>query len=60
LHPYCPYNGLDRGYQTEKSLDTADAKVLVSRYKWSFTIFHGTSEIQHLFIARAISGVHIE
>jgi alkylation response protein AidB-like acyl-CoA dehydrogenase len=24
----------------------------------SFTIFEGTSEIQHLVIARAISGIH--
>ncbi|MDE3203577.1 MAG: acyl-CoA dehydrogenase, partial [Acidobacteriota bacterium] len=25
-----------------------------------FTIFEGTSEIQHLVIARAISGMHIQ
>ena len=25
-----------------------------------FTVFEGTSEIQHLVIARAISGLHIE
>ena len=47
----------------EKSLDAADwadAKVLVRRYKRNFTIFEGTSEIQHLVIARAISGIHIQ
>jgi alkylation response protein AidB-like acyl-CoA dehydrogenase len=46
----------------EKSLDAADwadAKVLVTPYKRSFTIFEGTSEIQHLVIARAISGLHL-
>jgi hypothetical protein len=37
-----------------------DIKVLVRRYKRSFTIFEGTSEIQHLVIARAISGLHIQ
>jgi acyl-CoA dehydrogenase len=29
------------------------------RSKYSYTIFEGTSEIQRLVIARAISGVHI-
>ena len=42
------------------AVDWADAKVLVRRYKRSFTIFEGTSEIQHLVIARAISGMHIQ
>jgi hypothetical protein len=28
-------------------------------YATSFTIFVGTSEIQHLVIARAISGIHL-
>jgi hypothetical protein len=35
-------------------------KELVRPYKWNFTIFVGTSEIQHLVIARAISGLHIQ
>ncbi len=33
--------------------------MLVRHYKRSFTIFEGTSEIQQLVIARAISGMHI-
>ena len=47
----------------EKVLDAAvwaDAKVLVSLPKCNYTIFEGTSEIQRLVIARAISGVHIQ
>jgi hypothetical protein len=40
--------------------DWVDAKVLIRRHKRTFTIFEGTSEIQHLVIARAISGVHIQ
>ncbi len=47
----------------EKVLDAAvgaDAKVLVGLLKWIYTIFEGTSEIQRLVIARAISGVHIK
>ena len=35
-------------------------KVLVGLLKWIYTIFEGTSEIQRLVIARAISGVHIK
>jgi len=27
---------------------------------WTYTIFEGTSEIQRLVIARAISGIHIQ
>ena len=30
------------------------------RLEGNFTIFEGTSEIQHLVIARAISGIHIQ
>jgi Acyl-CoA dehydrogenase, C-terminal domain len=37
-----------------------DTKDLVRRYKVIYTIFEGTSEIQRLIIARAISGVHIK
>ena len=33
-----------------------DRKGLVRHYKVIYTIFEGTSEIQHLIIARAISG----
>jgi alkylation response protein AidB-like acyl-CoA dehydrogenase len=36
-----------------------DRKDLVRRYIVIYTIFEGTSEIQRLIIARAISGVHI-
>jgi alkylation response protein AidB-like acyl-CoA dehydrogenase len=36
-----------------------DGKDLVRRYIVIYTIFEGTSEIQRLIIARAISGVHI-
>jgi hypothetical protein len=62
-HPYYPYNTADWTGSGGKSLDVADepdAKVLVGPYKRNFTIFEGTSEIQHLVIARAISGLHIE
>jgi acyl-CoA dehydrogenase len=31
----------------------------VARHSNTYTIFEGTSEIQRLIIARAISGVHI-
>jgi alkylation response protein AidB-like acyl-CoA dehydrogenase len=51
------------GYQTEKVLDAAgraDARVLVGACKRTFTIFEGTSEIQRLVIARAITGLHIQ
>jgi len=30
------------------------------RFQGNYTIFEGTSEIQRLVIARAISGVHIK
>jgi hypothetical protein len=46
----------------EKVLDAAvgaDAKVLVRLSNWNYTIFEGTSEIQRLIIARAISGMKI-
>ncbi len=61
--PTIPTTGWTEAYRTEKSLDAAgwaDAKVLVRPHKRSFTIFEGTSEIQHLVIARAISGLHIQ
>jgi alkylation response protein AidB-like acyl-CoA dehydrogenase len=60
--PTAPTTGWTGDDQTEKSLDGADwadAKVLVRPDKRSFTIFEGTSEIQHLVIARAISGLHL-
>ena len=37
----------------------ADSPVLPGRGQRSYTIFEGTSEVQRLVIARAISGVHI-
>ena len=43
-------NGYTREYPVERW--HRDAKI--------FTIFEGTSEIQHLVIARAISGIHIQ
>ena len=48
--------------QTGESLDAADwadAKVLFRRHKRSFAIFEGTSEIERLVIARAVSGLHV-
>ena len=48
------------GKKSWKRADGADAKVLVRPHKRSFTIFEGTSEIQHLVIARAISGLRLE
>jgi alkylation response protein AidB-like acyl-CoA dehydrogenase len=43
-----------------RTIDTGvlDAKAQARRYKGSYTIFEGSSEIQRLIIARAISGVH--
>ena len=61
--PTVPTTGWTEPNGTEKSLDAADradAKVLVRPHKRTFTIFEGTSEIQHLVIARAISGMHIQ
>jgi len=37
----------------------AHAPALDARRDLTYTIFEGTSEIQRLVIARAISGVHI-
>jgi acyl-CoA dehydrogenase len=37
---------------------TVDQEIY-ERYSNTYTIFEGTSEIQRLIIARAISGVHI-
>ncbi len=61
-HPYRPYNGLDGRREDGKipgRSGLGGREILVRRYKRSFTIFEGTSEIQHLVIARAISGMHI-
>jgi alkylation response protein AidB-like acyl-CoA dehydrogenase len=61
--PTVPTTGWTVGYQTEKVLDAAgraDARVLVGACKRTFTIFEGTSEIQRLVIARAITGLHIQ
>ncbi len=57
--PTTGWKGANRAEETLDGADWADAKVLVRRYKRNFTIFEGTSEIQHLVIARAISGIHI-
>ncbi len=46
----------DRMEKSLDSVDWADAKVLVRPHKRSFTIFEGTSEIQHPVIARASPG----
>ena len=46
----------ERGYRLLKS-HTPQGFGLARRF---FTIFEGTSEIQQLIIARAISGLHIQ
>jgi len=63
-HPYfLPYNWLDgRGTGAPRKPTHPywlDRKDLVRRFIVIYTIFEGTSEIQRLIIARAISGVHI-
>ncbi len=37
-----------------------DSSGLGGRFMRNYTIFEGTSEIQRLVIARAISGIHIK
>jgi hypothetical protein len=60
--PYCPYNGPDR---RRSDGEIPGRSGLGGREspgqppKRSFTIFEGTSEIQHLVIARAVSGLHL-
>jgi hypothetical protein len=59
-HPYnapqLPECGDTRRTETRTS---AHSLTLPGRGQRSYTIFEGTSEIQRLVIARAISGVHV-
>ncbi len=50
------WNGWTSTRTNARSMDTAG---LAGLAKITYTIFEGTSEIQRLIIARAISGLHI-
>jgi alkylation response protein AidB-like acyl-CoA dehydrogenase len=60
----CPYFQPNRGELARTAADKALAKrasVNLREHRFqTYTIFEGTSEIQRLIIARAISGVHIQ
>jgi hypothetical protein len=61
--PTYPYNapnlpGFNATRRTRFRTST-DSPALPGRCRRSYTIFEGTSEVQRLVIARAISGVHI-
>ncbi len=67
-HPYChPYNcpeqfGTVRMHQHESPDQIGirrNQSTPSARLSWSYTIFEGTSEVQRLVIARAVSGIHI-
>ena len=47
------------GTRRTETRTSTDCPVLPGRGQRSYTIFEGTSEVQRLVIARAISGVHI-
>ena len=59
LIPSCgrtPSDGTGHDGPVSHGLDCSDSR---GRQRAIYTIFEGTSEIQRLVIARAISGVHI-
>ena len=64
-HPYShPYNASNlQGFdatRTDGNPHQRSLAGLLGRLESSYTIFEGTSEIQRLVIARAISGIHIQ
>jgi hypothetical protein len=48
------------GYSVDENPFSSTGTTLGGRLAWTYTIFEGTSEIQRLVIARAISGLHIQ
>ena len=65
LHPYShPYNSQQHdgfgGPRLANRACSADVRLLPLRSEVSYTIFEGTSEIQRLVVARAVSGFGIE
>jgi hypothetical protein len=60
FHPYYWTEHLDWPARGGTRNSTSEAwSPLAGRAPMTYTIFEGTSEIQRLIIARAISGVHI-
>ena len=60
FHPYnAPKQPGFVAARRTRSRTSADFPALRGRGQGSYTIFEGTSEVQRLVIARAISGLHI-
>jgi len=58
--PTTEVNTLAWAPQMDEKLASLDGRPPSRRVPRTYTIFEGTSEIQRLVIARAISGMHID